>query len=259
MKIFKTDNGKLQEKRYLYDAFKISVNEKHMISFVGAGGKTSLIYALAKEFGILGKKVIITTTTHMFMPEKNVVLTGNIDNIKEMLTKTNVVTVGIPSEVLSDSLNNRSKIKGISIELASKLIDIADIVLVEADGSKRLPLKVPADHEPVILKGTTMVIGVAGLDALGKSICEICHRPNLVAELLKVQEDHIITPYDIAIILSSRQGQRKNVNCNYKVVINKVDNTNDLDKAKKIANELYNIGLYESVITTFRENSTCRK
>ena len=252
MKIFKIENGNLQEKEYLYDALKINTNEKQIISLVGAGGKTSLIYALAREFAILGKKVIVTTTTHMFMPEKNVVLTGNVNDIKEMLYKTNVITVGMPSEVLESSSNKRPKVKGISMDLASKLIDIADIVFVEADGSKRLPLKVPADHEPVILKGTTMVIGVAGLDAVGKSIGEICHRSNLVADLLKVQEGHIITPYDMAIILSSRKGQRKNVNCDYRVVINKVDNADEVDKAKKIANELYNIGLHESVITTFR-------
>ena len=257
MKMFKVNNGNLQEKEYLYDALKIAINTKQMICFVGGGGKTSLIYKLAKEFGIMGKRVIVTTTTHMFMPENNVVLTGNIDDIKEMLAKTNVVTVGIQSEITASSVNssclNRKKIRGLPLDLSSKLIDIADIVLIEADGSKRLPLKVPADHEPVILEGTTMVIGVAGLDALGKSISEICHRSNLVAEFLNVEENHIITPHDIALILNSKKGQRKSVNCEYRVVINKADNINEIDKAKKIVNELYNIGVYESIITTFRQ------
>lgn len=257
MKIFKCENGNLKEKEYIYDALKIITNEKQIISFVGAGGKTSLIYALAKEFASLGKKVIVTTTTNMFMPENDVVLTENINDIKEMLTKTNVVTVGMQCEALVSSSNistsnSRKKIKGVSLDLASKLIDIADIVLVEADGSKRLPLKVPANHEPVIMEGTTMVIGVAGLDALGKNISEICHRPNLVANLLNVEENHVITPHDIAVILSSKKGQRKNVNCNYRVIINKADNINQRDEAKKIVSELYNIGVYESAITTFR-------
>lgn len=257
MKIFKCENGNLKEKEYIYDAIKISTNEKQIISFVGAGGKTSLIYALAKEFDELGKRVIVTTTTNMFMPENNVVLTENIDDIKEMLTKTNIVTVGIQSEALvrspdSSCSNSRKKIKGVSLDLASKLIDIADIVLVEADGSKRLPLKVPANHEPVILEGTTMVIGIAGLDALGKSVSEICHRSNLVVNLLNVDENHIVTPKDIAVILSSKKGQRKNVNCDYRVIINKADNINQIDEAKKIVSALYNIGVDESAITTFR-------
>lgn len=257
MKIFKCENGSLKEKEYICDTLKIITDEKQIISFVGAGGKTSLIYALAKEFDKLGKKVIVTTTTHMFMPENNVVLTENINDIKNMLTKTNIVTVGTQSEVLISSsdnscLNSREKIKGVSLDLASKLIDIADIVLVEADGSKRLPLKVPANHEPVIMEGTTMVIGVAGLDALGKSISEICHRSNLAAELLDVDENHIITPQDMAVILSSKKGQRKNVNCDYRVIINKADNINQIDEAKNIASELHNLGVYECAITTFR-------
>lgn len=253
MKIFKCENGNLKEKECIYDALKIITDEKQIISFVGAGGKTSLIYALAKEFDKLGKKVIVTTTTHMFMPENNVVLTENINDIKNMLNKTNIVTVGTQSDDLVIScLNNRKKIKGVSLDLANKLIDIADIVLVEADGSKRLPLKVPANHEPVILEDTTMVIGVAGLDALGKSISEICHRSNLVAELLNVDENHIITPQDMAVILSSKKGQRKNVNCDYRVIINKADNINQIDEAKNIASELHNLGVYECAITTFR-------
>ncbi len=46
-----------------------------IISFVGSGGKTTLMFAVAKKLSQLGKKVIITTSTKIYLPtDYNVVL-----------------------------------------------------------------------------------------------------------------------------------------------------------------------------------------
>ena len=39
-----------------------------VISFVGAGGKTSCMLELARNLAAQGKKVLVTTTTHMEHP-----------------------------------------------------------------------------------------------------------------------------------------------------------------------------------------------
>ena len=39
--------------------------EKGIVTFIGAGGKTSAIFQVAKELAAQKKKVIITTTTKM--------------------------------------------------------------------------------------------------------------------------------------------------------------------------------------------------
>jgi len=145
------------------------------------------------------------------------------------------------------------KISGLPKEIAVSLIELAHFVLVEADGSKRLPLKIPDEHEPVILGGSNLVIGVCGIDAIGKSINETCHRSNLVSKFLNTHEEHIINENDVAKILSSVHGQRKNVKCYYKVIINKADNITELEKAKYISKELSNFGIYETIITTFKD------
>ena len=44
-------------------------SEHNVIAVVGAGGKTSIVFALAKAFYNIGKKVCITTTTKMFAVE----------------------------------------------------------------------------------------------------------------------------------------------------------------------------------------------
>ncbi len=269
MKIFESINAEIKEQKLLMEALKIDINKKKIISFVGGGGKTSLIYELGHELSRLGKKVIITTTTHMFMPKDNVVITGKKDDIIKLLYSENMITVGMLCDENATKFEHNQfehkktvgeiqkgqlkKIGGLSKEMAVSLIELTDFVLVEADGSKRLPLKIPAEHEPVILEGSNLVVGVCGIDAIGKSIKEKCHRSNLVSRFLDTDEEHIINPHDIAKILSSVYGQRKNVECHYKVIINKADNIRDIEKAKNISNELSNFGIHETIITTFKD------
>lgn len=274
MKIFKCNNVEIKEQKLLIQALKVDINKKNIISFVGGGGKTSLIYKLGWELKALGKKVIITTTTHMFMSESNVVLTGKKDDIIKLLFSENLITVGMlcdenDGKVKNNKFKNNKfknkkrldnieegnlrKLSGLPNELAVSLIKLTDFVLVEADGSKRLPLKVPDEYEPVILEGSNLVIGVCGVDAIGKSINETCHRSNLVSKFLDTDEKHIINACDVAKIVASAKGQRKNVKCSYKVIINKADTLTELEKAKDISKELSVFGINETVITTFKD------
>lgn len=270
MKFLKYSNKEIKEQKSLIESLKIDINEKNIISFVGGGGKTSLIYELGHELSELGKKVIITTTTHIFAPKSNVVLTGEKDDIIKLLDSKNMITVGILCDEKNtkfehNKLENRKtldgieegslkKLSGLPKEMDINLIELADFVLVEADGSKRLPLKMPAEHEPVILDGSNLVVGVCGIDAIGKSIKETCHRSNIVSKFLNTDEEHIINAFDIAKILFSDQGQRKNVKCNYKIIINKADTILEIEKAKDISKELYDFGINETIITTFKRN-----
>jgi probable selenium-dependent hydroxylase accessory protein YqeC len=267
MKIFEFYNGEVKERQLLIDALKIETNKKNIISFVGGGGKTSLIYELGKELSRAGKKVIVTTTTRMFAPENNVVLTGKKDDITRLLYSENMITVGMldceekvkvkPNELKAENTSDnmerdKKKIMGLPEEIAETLIDLADFVLVEADGSRRLPLKMPAEHEPVIFNGSSMVVGVCGIDAVGKTIKNNSHRPNLICEFLEAGEEHIISEGDIAKILLSHKGQRKNVNCDYKVIVNKVDNEERVKIGKNIFNEIIKLGGDGLILTSFK-------
>ncbi|AQS09808.1 hypothetical protein CLOBY_19390 [Clostridium saccharobutylicum] len=268
MKVFEFSNGEINEKKSLVETLKIDINKKNIISFVGGGGKTSLIYELANELSKLDKKVIVTTTTHMFMPKSNVVLSGKKDDIVKLLCSENMITVGMLCDEKNvkfnhNQLKNRKtfdtieqgklkKIKGLPRNISVGLIELAHFVLVEADGAKRMPLKVPAQHEPVILDGSNLVIGVCGIDSIGKPINETCHRSNLVADFLNVHENHIINESDIAKILLSNRGQKKDVKCDYKVIINKVDNKERLENAKRISSEFCKLGYNHLILTAFR-------
>ncbi|MCA1795623.1 MAG: hypothetical protein LC660_17455, partial [Desulfobacteraceae bacterium] len=48
----------------------LDLPETGVISLIGAGGKTSLMFCLARELARSGRKVLSTTTTNVLFPSK---------------------------------------------------------------------------------------------------------------------------------------------------------------------------------------------
>ena len=100
----------------------------------------------------------------------------------------------------------------------------ADVILCEADGSRHHPCKVPADYDTVHLPDRDIVIAVAGKDALGNSLQQVCQRQQLAAELLGCGAEKILDAQMLTVLLLSEQGARKNVGARaYYIVLNKCD------------------------------------
>ena len=154
-----------------------------VIAVVGSGGKTTLIHNLARQYRTAGKSVFVTTTTHMFI-EEDTLLTDDADTIIRALRETGYAMAGLP---------DRGKICPLPHSTYEAVCALADVVLVEADGSRRLPLKYPGKGEPVIPDNTDEIIVVCSLDAVGKPAGEVCHRLELVKRCLSIQDDTIIT------------------------------------------------------------------
>lgn len=178
--------------------FDIDVSVDRVIAFVGAGGKTTLIQKMARELQQNGKKVIVTTTTHMYRPDD---------------TWDGIEVACMPCE------EEPEKVQGLPKDEYLQLKKKCDVLLVEADGSRRKPLKVPDVHEPVIPEDADLVIGMAGEAAVGYTLEEACHRPKLAAKALGVPVEHKIERNDLIKILKSEQGQRKGVTTKYRMVI----------------------------------------
>lgn len=182
-----------------------------ILSFVGAGGKTTMIETLASEMADLGYRVAVTTTTHMRKPEQNCYAWDEMP----MIRPGEVIYIGEDCE--------NGKIKAPEELSFSILKTRADVILVEADGSKRRPLKVPAAHEPVIPKETELVIGVLGYNSVGKTIKEISHRASDVAEFLQKKQEDIVTIDDLEKISFDKKGLLKDVTCPYTIIWNRWD------------------------------------
>jgi probable selenium-dependent hydroxylase accessory protein YqeC len=223
------------------------VNERgHVISIVGGGGKTTLMYALADMFNRRGIKTLITTTTHIFKP-KNYPLAQSEAELLKIWAEDSVAVVGRCVE--------GGKLAMLDEAVLKKYIALAEAVIIEADGAKMLPFKVPKENEPVIIDESDIVIGVAGIDAVGKPLKEVCFRVNEACSLLDVAENHILTTEDIAFVLSSKRGTMKNVNGRkYYAVINKCDNAELKSIGEKIKNSLESRGI-SAVACSLKEDA----
>lgn len=146
-----------------------------VVSIVGAGGKTSLMFRLAHEFRDRREPVLTTTTTKIMLPKKeqcrHVVLTPSVqslvDQAEALLKKSFHLCAASPTKP-----GQKGKITGFNPDCIEKLrhCGLFRWILVEADGAAQKPLKVPAPHEPVIPDCSSWVIGVIGLTAIGKPL-----------------------------------------------------------------------------------------
>lgn len=208
--------------------------QKHQkIAVVGGGGKTSLIFRLAEELKVTGRKVIITTTTHMAYDQtRPYAEAGDWENLNH-----NIDNYGYSVTAVLEK--EKGKIASPSDEILDHLKEYCDIFLIEADGAKCFPLKVPEIWEPVIPLWTDLVIGVLGLDSLGKKISDTAHRPDKVAAFLGKNISDPVTPEALVKIASSVDGLRKDAkDREYRVYLNKADVLKKPEIAKEICREL---------------------
>lgn len=267
----------------LKDLLDICTNKKRIVCIVGAGGKTSLMYWLAEVAAGRGRKVIVSTTTHILKSGNN--YAESLDDVKRFWAEGKYAVVGnegknkaTANKDASDgtglckltSINNKEVNDYELCKLTFPPTDVyefvkkeADLILLEADGSKGIPCKVPADHEPVILDECDLVIAVIGMTALGQTLKDACFRYEtdgmwLTRDINKEDDskadakstqsssiEGIINENTAINILSSEKGARKAVgDREYHVVLNQCDDEELLSKARSISNVLktqYNI------------------
>ena len=215
------------------ELLQIEYEKYPVIAVVGGGGKTSLIFRLTDELLARGKKVIITTTTHMAgESELPFVRGGDACGVKETLEREGYV-------IAAEYEEETGKYAALPDEKLEELKELCDVMLVEADGAKHHPVKVPAEWEPVIPACADLVISVIGLDCLGKPICETAHRAEYTSSFLEKNLEAPVTAEDIEKIATSVHGLYKNVDHKgYRVYLNKADILPDSSPAEHIVEDL---------------------
>lgn len=227
----------------LREAFKLDGGG--IISLVGAGGKTSLMNALAEEFDQRGESVLITTTTKIKKPadEQCPVLilgkdpTALIERCRAALRKNNKLTAA------TDCPDPRNKLVGFPPEVVDELwhSGLFKWIVVEADGAARKPLKAPAQHEPVIPAASRLVIGIIGLSAIGRPLSERwVFRPEIFASFSGLLAGEPVTPAATATVLSHPSGLMKGApaKCTKMVFLNQADLPEHIENGREIATVL---------------------
>lgn len=162
------------------------------IAIIGAGGKTTTLHTLAAHKR--SAHVLVTTTTHIlpFYPPNadRLCINPQADELSAALS--------CPGITCSGTQDAGEKLSSLSPKLLAIAEQYADDILYEADGARRMPLKLHVSTEPVILPHTDHCIILAGLSALGRPLSECVHRYTLHPEWSKTPE----RPVDAQIILT---------------------------------------------------------
>lgn len=195
-----------------------NLEQESIISIIGAGGKTTLLYALGD---ILSKKnkVILTTTTKMYYPshlkDSQILLENDINKLYEK----DKALVFLGSK-------DGNKIKSLNHKFLIEALSLYDQLIIEADGAKMLPIKIKNEQEPVILKGCNCVIQVIGLSCLNQKIKDVLFRYKIACETFNIDENSRLN-VDLLkkIILYNFEG----IDCCKKIILfNQVDKLNDI-------------------------------
>jgi probable selenium-dependent hydroxylase accessory protein YqeC len=119
---------------------------------------------------------------------------------------------GIPPDgiTLAGLLNkNTGKLEALPPDFLARIVPRYDLVLLEGDGSRGLPLKGWADHEPVVPPFTTVTVGVIPIAAVGEKVSKntVFRIPQFTA-LSGAKEGEPLTPAHLAAVITGNAGER---------------------------------------------------
>ena len=209
---------------------QLPLQNHHLIALCGAGGETSLLYALGREWADRGEKVVLTTSTHIQsqLPPGCALWDRADEEALLAIWRAGVLPVaGRPAG---------RKLQGPSEEMWALLRAHADRIVVEADGAACHPVKYPAVWEPVIPQYTDRVLVIAGLTALDRPLREVCHRADLAIEQ-GVLTDGPLTEEGLAALLLRGYGRYDPLH-----VLNQADDDAARARAARMAAKIEQVG-----------------
>ena len=221
-----------------------------VISLVGAGGKTSTMFRLARELHEAGDSVLTTTTTKILMPSQkqspHVLLCTELETLIGKARRL-LPTAGHLSAAALKIETDRPKLSGYAPDFIDRLhaAQLFKWIIIEADGAGRRPLKAPAPHEPVIPACTHWVVSVVGLNALGQPLEDRwVFRPERFARLSGLRETTPITAEAVAKILLHPDGIMKGTppTAAQVVFLNRADTPERIRQGRQIAAILQDAG-----------------
>jgi molybdenum cofactor cytidylyltransferase len=186
-----------------------SIHPGETVALTGAGGKTGLMFALAKA---VPGPVLLTTTTHLGawqapLAEKRLILTPGEDLIPKIPKQFDTLLVTGPT-------GRDDRLAALTPQQLEALRQYAGqrnfALLIEADGARQKSLKAPAEHEPAAPAWAMKMIVVAGLSALGRPLsAATVHRPERFAALSDLELGETVTSAGLAKVLRDPQGGLK--------------------------------------------------
>jgi molybdenum cofactor cytidylyltransferase len=221
------------------------------VAFVGAGGKTTAMFQCAREWT---GPVLLTSTSHLGtdqlqMADRHFFVDDTVlDRLEQNLPNGNTLVTGPLAQ-------DKARTLGVSDQQLNRIQSLSGKwrvpLLIEADGSRRLPIKAPAEHEPPIPEMVNTVVVVTGMSAIGKPLSEEwVFRPKLFSHISGLKPGENITLKAILQAMIHSEGGLKNIPINARryALLNQADTPELQSQAAMLSSELF--VKYNSVIVS---------
>lgn len=224
------------------------------LAFTGAGGKTTALFQLARQFD---PPVFVTTTTHLSAEQTRLAdVHVELDSPGDAPFRGDHLPLGV---ILftgggAGQAGGTHRVRGVDALPLGWIRSVAESrsipLLMEADGSRRLPLKAPAAHEPAVPDWVDAAVATAGLSGLGKPLSpEFVHRPELFGELAGLAAGAPVTPQVLGRVLAHPAGGLKGMPgaARRVALLNQADTPDLQAAAGRLAETL--LGAFDAVLT----------
>lgn len=205
-------------------------------AIIGSGGKTTTMLHLAAQ---LPGSVIVCTTTHIMQPSLPLYTGSDPVAAAALLAHHRIICVGSTTET--------GKLTASPLSIQT-LANLADYVLVEADGSRRLPMKAHLPHEPVIPPEANRVLMLVGASGFGCPARDCVHRLERFCQLAQIEPDTPVLPCHVARVIDTEQF------CDT-VIVNQVETPADLAYVRELAACLPQYPVYAAAM----KKGTCQR
>lgn len=215
---------------------------------IGSGGKSTLVEGLAHWLD--GPTVACTTTKIWPLASLPLLVDPSDDELDRALAEHGALCVGSPAPHDKLGIPWAPGVSGAEEAVAAeaameRLQRHCGHVVVEADGSKRLPLKAHCPWEPLVPTGTRTRILVVGASGLGIPVGAAVHRANVFCGLVGGSPQDPATPETVAegVLAEGLVGAPSDW-----VVVNQADDETAMEGARALARTLYEGGFAGTVV-----------
>jgi probable selenium-dependent hydroxylase accessory protein YqeC len=238
----------------LHEALGITPGD--VVAFVGAGGKSGAILAVSNGLREAGMKVLVAPTTKMLLGEADKI--GPLvtsEDAGELREKAERALSEYPTVVAGSGMLSKNRIGGVDPGWVGALARLVDVVLVEADGSRRRPIKGTADHEPALPEAATLVVATGNVHALGTPVDEEhVHRPEVFSDLTGIGPGQSITPGAFATALARGSLAKVPRTARTAALITGVEPGRSMSDASVVTRELWRLGIKKVVLASLKDS-----
>ena len=201
---------------------------REVLALIGSGGKTSLLWLLARHFR--HERLLVGATTKIFLPPPS-----DYDTLITGLDADPAPGIHLAGTLLPPQADMPAKLGALAPDILPRLLPRYDRVLLECDGANRLPLKAWAAHEPVVPSETTATVGVITLWPVGQPIhSSRIHRLQQFLALTEAEENAPLALDHIARLIAHPEGLMAQAKGRRILLLNQVDHPGGLALAERL-------------------------